>query len=52
MRFASPQVVAMGFSQWTAFTPASAAATVISAWSFIQVQMLTMSRPSLASISL
>ncbi len=51
MRLQSPQVVAIGFSQWMAFTPASAQVMVISACRCGQVEMLTMSRSSFSSIS-
>ncbi len=50
MRLQSPHVTAMGFSQWMAFSPASAQVTTMSACSGVQVEMLTMSSCSCASI--
>ncbi len=51
IRSASAYEGAIGFSQWIALTPASAVAMTIGAWWCGQVQMLTMSSCSRASIS-
>jgi hypothetical protein len=51
IRRASPQVVAIGFSQWIALTPAAAQATTISACKCPQAQTLTISGRTSASIA-
>ena len=48
---ASPHVLAMGFSQWMALTPAAAAASTISRCWPVHVQTLTTSRTSRSSMA-